>query len=221
MPASLSRQSSFNILTLAGMERPGTDHWLSQWEQERANCSRISLGIWDRPHRNSWITAIDHAVKSSDKPVILVARGLACLAVAWWAAFEKPEYGDPVAGALLVAPPNVDVAGADLRLIGFGPSPKTLLPFPSAVVASRNDPRMDFAGAQALASFWGSHCFDGGHIGSASAAADLGRWDEGEAMLDWLIEDALPEAVHKTERSWTSPRLLSSPRSPNANDVSL
>ncbi|MGK2910696.1 MAG: RBBP9/YdeN family alpha/beta hydrolase [Sphingobium sp.] len=221
MPASLSRQSSFNILTLAGMERPGPDHWLSQWEDEHENCSAISLGIWDRPHRNSWITAIDHAVKASDKPVILVARGLACLAVAWWAAFEKPEFGNPVAGALLVAPPNVDVAGADLRLIGFGPSPKTLLPFPSAVVASRNDPRMDFAGAQALASFWGSHCFDGGHIGSASAAADLGRWDEGKAMLDWLIEDALPDAAHQTERHWSSPRLLSSPRSRHANDVSL
>ena len=30
-----------------------------------------------------------------------MARGLSCLAVAWWAALERPLYGDPVAGAVV------------------------------------------------------------------------------------------------------------------------
>lgn len=221
MYASSHRHGSFDILTLAGMEQPGANHWLTHWEAERGNCSRIPLGVWDRPHRNSWITAISHAVNGAERPIILVARGLACLAVAWWAAFEKPEHGNPVAGAMLVAPPNVDTAGADLRLIGFGPSPKTLLPFPSAVVASRNDPRMDFAGAQALARFWGSHCFDGGEIGSASAAADLGAWNDGKAMLDWVIQEALPDSIGEAREGAATPRILSAPRVLHAHDISL
>ncbi|WP_241241894.1 RBBP9/YdeN family alpha/beta hydrolase [Sphingobium algorifonticola] len=191
---SLSTEAPRLILTLAGMEQPDSSHWLSRWEEERPDCQRVHLGVWDRPHRNSWITAIDHAVKQADRPVILVARGLACHAVAWWASFEKPSYGHPVAGALLVAPPNVDTASDDLRLVGFGPTPKALLPFPSIVVASRNDPRMDFAGAQALARFWGSDCADGGAIGSASGLADLGRWSEGAALLDRLLAHAIPGA---------------------------
>lgn len=194
MSLSPSHDTPFVILTLAGMEQPDSGHWLSRWEEERAECQRVHLGVWDRPHRNSWITAIDHAVKQADRPVILVARGLACHAVAWWASFEKPAYGNPVAGALLVAPPNVDVASDDLRLVGFGPTPKALLPFASTVVASRNDPRMDYAGAQALARFWGSECVDGGAIGSASGLSDLGRWSEGAAILDSLIAQALPQA---------------------------
>lgn len=175
------------ILTLSGMEQPGPSHWLSQWEELRGDCHRVDLGVWDRPHRNSWVTAIAGAIRQADRPVYLVARGLACHAVAWWAALERPAYGSPVAGALLVAPPNVDSASDDLRLVGFGPTAKMLLPFPSIVVASRNDHRMDFAGAQALSRLWGSHCVDGGEIGSASDAADLGDWQHGQHMLNWLI----------------------------------
>lgn len=193
MPASSAFQETVQILTLAGREQPSSDHWLSRWEEDRDNCTRVSLGVWDKPHRNSWIAAIDRAVKQADRPVIVVARGLACHAVAWWASFEKPAYGTPVAGALLVAPPNVDVASDDLHLITFGPTPKALLPFPSTVVASRNDPRMDFVGAQLLARFWGSVCVDGGDIGSASALADLGEWSNGAAMLDALISQAAPQ----------------------------
>ncbi|MDX3908443.1 MAG: alpha/beta hydrolase [Sphingobium sp.] len=216
-----SSSTSPTILTLAGMEQPGPSHWLSRWETDRPCTSRVHLGIWDRPHRNSWVTAISHAVSHVDGPVILVARGLACIAVAWWAALERPAYGSPVSGALLVAPPNVDSAGADLRLMSFGPAPKTLLPFPSAVVASRNDPRMDFGGALALARFWGSYCFDGGAIGSANAAADLGEWSNGAEMLDWVIEEALPSSGASKFRSPALVPLSASHRHDYAKDISL
>lgn len=221
MPASSSHEMPFRILTLAGSEQPDADHWLSHWERERDDCHRINLGVWDRPHRNSWITAIDHAVRQSDRPVILVARGLACLAVAWWASFEKPAYGHPVAGALLVTPPNVDVASSDLRLIGFGPAPKALLPFPSAVVASRNDPRMDFGGAHALSGFWGSRCFDGGPIGSASAVAELGAWQDGAAMLDWVIDEAARSSGSLPLRTASVASLMPTPSLPSTADLSL
>lgn len=222
MPASSSHESPFRILTLAGAEQPDSSHWISQWEKERGNAQRIHLGVWDRPHRNSWITAIDYAIRQSDRPVILVARGLACIAVAWWASFEKPAYGNPIAGALLVAPPNVDVASTDLRLMGFGPAPKALLPFPSAVVASRNDPRMDFGGAHALAGFWGSRCFDGGAIGTASGLSDLGAWQDGAAMLDWVIAEAVGTAqVSPVRPAAQVVSMLPPPLLPSTTDLSL
>ncbi|CAN5120159.1 hypothetical protein BH10PSE12_BH10PSE12_11350 [soil metagenome] len=177
-------------LLLADPEYGAVGDWLLRWEDERENAAAISLGRTDPPNRNAWITTLGAAIAQSDRPVILVARGLACLAVAWWAALERPLYADPVAGALLVAPPNVDTANSDLRMLGFGPAPKVLLPFPSVVVASRNDPRMDFAAACLLSSFWGSQCIDGGHIGSAEAAADLGAWSHGQHALNWLESNA-------------------------------
>jgi predicted alpha/beta hydrolase family esterase len=175
------------ILTLAGMEQPGAGHWQTLWNEEIPNCRAVDLGVWNTPNRNGWVTALNIAIEAAEAPVILVARGLACHAVTWWAALERPAYGSPVAGAMLVAPPRVDTASDDLRYVGFGPAAKVLLPFPSVVVASRNDHRMDYAGAQALARLWGSHCVDGGDIGSANDAADLGQWHHGRDILNWLI----------------------------------
>jgi predicted alpha/beta hydrolase family esterase len=150
----------------------------------------VTLGRADGATRNVWVSTLAAAIDHSDQPVILVARGLACMAVTWWAALERPLYGDPVVGALLVTPPNVDIAHEDLRMVGFGPAPKLLMPFPSVVIASRNDPHMDFAGARLLSSFWGSQCIDGGHIGSADGYADLGAWSHGQHALDWLESNA-------------------------------
>src|SRR3546814_10263982 len=68
-------------------------------------------------------------VCSSDL-VILVAHSLGCIAVAWWAALERPPFGSPLAGARLVAPPDVDTVSMDGRLTAFGPAPKYCCLFP-------------------------------------------------------------------------------------------
>jgi predicted alpha/beta hydrolase family esterase len=213
-----TRPSLPTILALADADHGRSGDWLSRWSTERDNCVPVDLGRTDPPNRNAWATALGAAIRQVDGPVILVARGLSCLAVAWWAALERPLYGDPVAGALLVAPPSVDTASADLRMVGFGPAPKLLLPFPSVVVASRNDPLMTYAGAKNLASFWGSHCIDGGDIGSAGADADLGDWDHGQHALNWLLStaDDLRRPVSPSSNVVLHPAL-----SPRGYDLSL
>jgi len=178
------------VLALADADYGLPLDWLQRWEQDHPGMGSVDLGRTVPPSRNAWVTSLGAAIHQADRPVILVARGLACLAVAWWAAMERPLYGDPVAGALLVAPPDVDTANADLGMLGFGPAPKLLLPFPSVVIASRNDPLMDYASARRLSSFWGSHCIGGGEIGSAGAAEDLGAWTHGRHALDWLVSTA-------------------------------
>ncbi|HKR18418.1 alpha/beta hydrolase [Rhizorhapis sp.] len=175
------------ILTVPGLNNSGPGHWQTIWEAVRNDCERVDLGMWDRPHRNTWVNKLNAAIRQADRPVILAAHSLGCLAVAWWAALERPPFGHPVAGALLVAPPDVDTATLDGRLTAFGPAPKGLLPFPSIVAASRNDPYISFTRAHTLAKFWGSHCVDAGEVGHINAESRLGEWEYGQYLLNQLV----------------------------------
>jgi len=189
---NLSDDQTPTILTVPGLMNSGPGHWQSLWEKALPDCHRVELGSWDAPHRNAWITNLGHAIAQVDGPVILAAHSLGCHAVAWWAAFETGQLRDKVAGALLVAPPEVDSGAVDHRLVGFGPTPKGLLPFPSIVVASRNDPYIDFASARRLAQFWGSQFADAGESGHINAPSDLGEWNFGQFLLHRLTDRTAP-----------------------------
>ncbi|MBB3346949.1 MULTISPECIES: alpha/beta hydrolase [unclassified Sphingomonas] len=178
------------VLTVPGLGGSGPSHWQTLWEKSRPDTARVELGMWDRPHRNAWVTKIDQAVASARAPVILVAHSLGCVAVAWWASLSPQPYGWPVAGALLVAPADVDRAGVAPELAPFAPSPKEPLPFPSIVVASSDDPWVTLERAHSLAVDWGSHFIDYGACGHINAASGLGRWPEGLELLDRVIAAA-------------------------------
>ncbi|MGE7204953.1 RBBP9/YdeN family alpha/beta hydrolase [Sphingomonas sp. NPDC019816] len=175
------------ILTVPGLGGSGRSHWQSLWEDARPDTIRVELGMWSTPHRNAWVTRLDEAIRQAQAPVILAAHSLGCLAVAWWAELSPQPYGWPVAGALLVAPADVDRADAPDSLKGFAPSPRTPLPFPSILVASRDDPWIAIERAHSLAVDWGSHFVDAGHHGHINAASGLGWWQEGQELLGRVI----------------------------------
>ena len=175
------------ILTVPGLGGSGPGHWQTLWEKSRPDTVRADLGMWSTPHRNAWVTKLDRAIATARAPVIVAAHSLGCLAVAWWAALGGQPYGWPVVGALLVAPPDVDAAGAAAEIAGFAPSPAQQLPFPSILVASRDDPWIGFDRAHSLAADWGSHFVDAGEQGHLNASSDLGFWSEGQALLDLLV----------------------------------
>lgn len=176
------------ILTVPGLGGSGRSHWQSLWEEARPDTVRVELGMWNTPHRNAWVTKLDEAIRRAQAPVILAAHSLGCLAVAWWAELSPQPYGWPVAGALLVAPADVDRSDAPDALKGFAPSPLTPLPFPSILVASRDDPWIGIERAHSLAVNWGSHFVDAGEQGHINAASGLGWWTEGQALLDRVIQ---------------------------------
>src|SRR5688572_29855478 len=153
------------ILTVADLGGGEADHWLRRWEAQCSDCRRVDLGASDLPFRHNWVNRINLAIIQAERPVVLVAHGLGCLAVAWWAEYERPRYANPVVGALLAAPPDVDRKDADLRIRRFGPSPRSPLPFPSYLAASRDDPACGLGAAQALASDWGSRLAYAGEVG--------------------------------------------------------
>jgi predicted alpha/beta hydrolase family esterase len=178
------------VLTVPGLGGSGPSHWQTLWEDSRPDTSRVELGMWNTPHRNAWVTKLDQAIRSAQAPVVLAAHSLGCLAVAWWAELSGQPYGWPVAGALLVAPADCDRPGACDELKAFRPTPLKPLPFPSILVASSDDPWIGIDHARNLAASWGSHFVDAGEQGHLNAASGIGWWDEGQELLDRVIDAA-------------------------------
>ena len=95
-----------------------------------------------------------------------------------------------MAGALLVAPPEVDHRTNDPRVASFAPTPREPLPFPAILVGSHNDHYMRFAVARAWAARWGARFADAGKVGHINADSELGDWPFGQFLLGQLIRRA-------------------------------
>lgn len=178
------------VLTVPGLNNSGLAHWQTVWERERINCERVDLGSWSRPRRMTWVTRLNRAIADQRRSVILCAHSLGCMAVAWWAALEGVVDSTRVAGALLVAPPDCERRDHAALLGEFGPTPRKLLPFPSIVVASRDDPWAAHDWSRATAQFWGSRFVDAGGQGHLNAESGLGPWAFGQGLLDRLVARA-------------------------------
>jgi len=99
-----------------------------------------------------------------------------------------------VTGALLVAPPDCDWMETPETIGGFGPTPRVPLPFPSILVASRDDPYVFFERAHSIGKFWGSEFVDAGHVGHINADSGLGDWSFGQGLIERLINNAQEQA---------------------------
>lgn len=171
----------FDYLIQPGWHGSEPEHWQSHW-QHVLGASRVDNHDWSTPGLDDWVTALDAAVRRASRPVIVVAHSLGCATVAHHAA----RHGARVAGALLVAPADVERANAPDALRPFAPLPHAALPFPSLVVASDDDPFCPPPRSAQLARRWGSELVwlhRAGHINRASGHQ---RWDDGLAWLRWL-----------------------------------
>jgi len=175
-------------LIIPGLFDSGPDHWQSHWLALRPNAVRVDLGGWHEPSRDLWVARLDRAIGRQRSPVVLVAHSLGCLTVAWWAREASAARLSKVRGAMLVAPPDVDRPDTHALLLPFAPAPLAPLPFPSLLVASRNDRYADFARLAWLAGAWGSQLVDVGQLGHINAESNLGDWPQGLDLLDRLID---------------------------------
>jgi hypothetical protein len=171
------------VLIVPGLDDSGPRHWQSAWDR-LPYFSRVDLGTWDAPKLHLWVPRLDRAVRESPRPIVFAAHSLGCIAIAWWAALSWSEaFREKVRGALLVAPPDVDSEETDVRIRDFRPLPRIRLPFPSQIVASRNDPHCRFARAEEMALAWGSDFVDAGYAGHLNADSAVGPWAEGLPLL--------------------------------------
>lgn len=197
------------LLLIPGLNDSGPNHWQTRWERKHAHARRVELGMWDDPHRNTWVNKLNLAIHRAERPVVLVAHSLGCLTVAWWAEYEQPGPDSGVIGALLVAPPDVDRPGLDPRLARFSACPRAELPFPSIVAASQDDPYCSQRSAISLARDWGSRFADAGAVGHINAESDLGDWPLGERLLAQLLRGhgPLPREIPLPDFGSTSPEM--------------
>ncbi|MDH6136777.1 putative alpha/beta hydrolase family esterase [Kitasatospora sp. MAA4] len=166
------------VLIVPGYEGSGPEHWQSHWEREHPGYLRVEQADWDAPQVDEWVDTLHRAVLAQSGPVVLVAHSLGCITIAHWAA----RHGLPVAGALLVAPPDIDNA-VNPGLRTFQPIPLRPLPFPSIVVSSSDDPWASPERSRRFAENWGARLVALGPLGHINSASDLGSWPEGQALL--------------------------------------
>ncbi|MFM0296191.1 MULTISPECIES: RBBP9/YdeN family alpha/beta hydrolase [Paraburkholderia] len=181
----MSGQKQLSTLVLPGYQGSGAGHWQTRWEALDPSFVRVRMTDWDHPERDAWCRTLDAAVAAADAPVVFAAHSLGCLTVAFWASqYAGAAQLAKVAGALLVAPPDPAEAHFPQDASGFAPVPLTRLPFPSIVVASRDDPYGGVPFSQTCANAWGSRWIDIGARGHINADSGLGDWDEGREWLE-------------------------------------
>jgi uncharacterized protein len=174
------KASDAEILMVPGYTNSGPTHWQTRWEQKLKSARRVEQAEWSKPVREDWIKRVVEEVNAAEKPVVLVAHSLGVPAVI----HAVPHFTKPIAGAFLVAPP--DVANPLIRpkhLMTFGPYPLDRLPFPSMTVASRNDPFGSYEHAYEIAKAWGSMLLDAGESGHLNAESGHGPWPEGTMVF--------------------------------------
>lgn len=178
-----------NTLLLPGWQNSGPDHWQSRWEALHGY-HRVDQHDWMRPLRGDWSARLEETVADADGPVLLVAHSLGCILTAWWAAHSR--HTQRVAGALLVAPPDIERDDNRQQIPGWAPPARQRLPFRSILVASSDDPFGSLEGASRLAADWGADFVSLGPKGHINADSGLGDWEEGHVLLLSLVpaEDA-------------------------------
>src|SRR6218665_2418616 len=115
------------ILLLPGWLNSDAAHWQSRWEQQHGD-HRVEQDDWQHPKRGDWMIRLEETLLQSDTPAVLVAHSLGCLLVAAWASHSR--HTARVAGALLVAPPDIERAESPPHLAPWRPTPRPRLPPP-------------------------------------------------------------------------------------------
>ena len=173
-----------NVLILPGWQNSGPDHWQSLWETQYGY-RRVDQHDWMQPRRGDWMAQLEDVILDADEPVVLVAHSLGCILTAAWASHSQNTHR--VKGALLVAPGDAESDELREVLPSWSPVPMVKLPFPSALVGSRNDPYCSFERVQAMGAAWGARFVDLGNAGHVNAETALGDWPAGRALLLDLI----------------------------------
>lgn len=171
------RTSDCDILVVPGLAGSGPDHWQTRWEGKLSTARRVEQDDWDAPNSQLWARRIADAVAASERPVVLVAHSLGVAAVAHAAPLFAAEV---VKGAFLVAVPDTEREDVARRFDpAFNPLPRAPLPFPSLLIASRNDPYCSYERAEDFSYAWGAALVDAGEAGHLNPESGFGPWPEG------------------------------------------
>lgn len=175
-------------LIVPGLHGSGTDHWQAWWQIDDRSAVLVEQDDWSNPDADRWLARLEEAI-SAHPNALIVAHSLGSILTARLASSRLAQL---VAGALLVAPADINrTSDLHSRTYDFGEMPHERLPFPSLVVASRNDAYMSYDKLRDLAVEWGSPVHDIGYVGHINVASGFGRWPAGYELAHRVREQSL------------------------------
>ncbi len=179
------------VFLLPGWRLAGPGHWQRRWSALHG-FQLLEQDDWLWPRRGDWMARLEDSLLAEDCPALLVAHGLGCHLVAAWA--QHSQHTALVAGALLVAPPDLEQADLPPQLQVWAPTRRQALPFASTAVLPADDPFSSSRRSQQLAADWGSATTTlaaaGHQAGSPAGDGGLGDWPAGIPLLAALAQRA-------------------------------
>lgn len=179
------------VLFVPGLRDHVEDHWQTHAARALSGSVTVEPLSTQRLSREARVAALDEALNAIEGDVIIAAHSAGCLMVAHWA--EAPTR--KIRAALLATPADVEhplPAGYpildDLTDNGWVPVARTTFPFPTWVVASRNDPLGTFARIEDFAESWGADVYDAGEVGHLNPPAGYGPWADAIPLLEQLAK---------------------------------
>lgn len=177
------------VLFVPGLRDHVEDHWQTHAARALPGSVTVEPLTTDRLSRAARVAALDAALQGIAGEVVIAAHSAGCLMVAAWALAPTRQ----IKGALLATPADVEnplppgyPSFEDLNANGWVPIPRSPLPFPAIVAASRNDPLAGYAKVAELAGAWGAELYDAGEVGHLNPPAGFGPWGEALHLLKRL-----------------------------------
>ena len=174
------------VLFVPGLRDYVEDHWQTHAARALPGSVTVPPLTADRLSRAARVAALDSAINAIAGDVILAAHSAGCLMVAHWATAPTRA----ILGAILVTPADVEhplpagyPALEDLRANGWLPIPRQALPFPTLVVASRNDPLAKYERIAGMARDWGARLHDAGEVGHLNPPSGFGPWPDALRLI--------------------------------------
>lgn len=180
-----------DILIVPGLNGSGADHWQTRWERKLSTARRVEQADWALPDREKWQANLITQAEQAERPVVLVAHSLGVIT----AVQTAERLSGIIAGAFLVAAPDMGASTLPPEGRALGPAPRDRLPFPAFLVASRTDPYCDFRAGEALARAWGALLIDAGAAGHLNPDSGHGPWPEGLLLFSRLLRNLRPRQL--------------------------
>lgn len=176
------------ILIVAGRGDSGPGHWQTHVADDFPGTQRVAQDDWQSPSLAAWSRAIDRAVRTCERPPLVVAHSFGCLATA----HAAHANATPIGATLFVAPADprrFALSLADLaQPVGH----------PALMLVSENDPWLAYDDAVALAAAWGIDEINLGAVGHVNVDSGHGKWPFGEAIIALMRERLAAEGPHPT-----------------------
>lgn len=184
------------ILVVPGLNGSGPGHWQHYFVADHEQAALVEQADWVNPQAGRWLHRLEQAV-IANPGALIIGHSLGSILAARLASSSVASL---VGGALLVAPADIErTSTLHARTYEFGTIPLAPLPFPTLVVASRDDVYMERDKARDIAAAWRAPFLDIGKAGHINIASGFGRW----AQVDELVE----QVIARIERRAATRRL--------------